>query len=151
MAKYRRNRINDAVQKELSVALGGLRDPRLTDCFVSITRAEVAPDLRVARVYFSVMGDEAAAKDARAALEKAEGKLRHHLAATLNLRLTPELLFYRDDSIAHGAHIAELLREIHAKDEADAAKRGQECAGAEDAGMTGEKESAEGTEEESHA
>lgn len=150
MAKYRRNRINDAVQKELSVALGGLRDPRLTDCFVSITRAEVAPDLRVARVYFSVMGDAAAAKDARAALEKAEGKLRHHLAATLNLRLTPELLFYRDDSIAHGAHIAELLRDIHAKDEADAAKRGQERAG-EDAGVTGEKESAEGAEEESHA
>ena len=109
MAKYRKGRINDAVGQELAVILRELRDPRLIDNFVSITRAEVAADLKVARVYFSVMGDSKAAKKA---LEGAEGKLRHHLAVTLNLRVTPELLFYEDSSIEHGARIAELLSEI---------------------------------------
>lgn len=113
MAKYRRGRVNDAVAQELAVALRELRDPRLIDGFVSVTRAEVAPDMKVARVYFSTMGDEKAAKSA---LIAATGKLRHHLATTLNLRITPELLFYADGSIEHGAHIAELLRDIHKKD-----------------------------------
>ena len=120
MAKYRRGRVNDAVAEELAVALRELRDPRIIDGFVSITRAEVAPDMKVARVYFSTMGDEKAAK---AALIAATGKLRHHLAVTLNLRVTPELLFYADGSTRHGAHIAELLRDIHKKDAEIAAKR----------------------------
>lgn len=115
MAKYRKGRINDAVGRELAVALRELRDPRLIDNFVSITRAEVAADLKVARVYFSVMGDGKAAKKA---LEGAVGKLRHHLAVTLNLRITPELLFYEDGSIEHGARIAELLSEIKKEDAA---------------------------------
>jgi ribosome-binding factor A len=120
MAKYRRGRVNDAVGQELAVALRDLRDPRIIDGFVSITRAEVAPDMKVARVYFSTMGDE---KEAKAALIAATGKLRHHLAVTLILRVTPELLFYADGSIGHGAHIAELLRDIHKKDAEIAAER----------------------------
>ena len=113
MAKYRRGRINDAVAKELAVCLRELRDPRLIDNFVSITRAEVAADLKVARVYFSTLGN---AKEAKAALVAAQGKLRHHLAVTLNRRLTPELLFTADGSIEHGAHIARLLSDIHEAD-----------------------------------
>ena len=119
MAKYRKGRINDAVGQELAVILRELRDPRLSDNFVSITRAEVSADLKVARVYFSVMGDAAAAKKA---LEGAAGKLRHHLATTLNLRITPELLFYEDGSIEHGARIAKLLSDIKKEE----AVRGEE-------------------------
>ena len=126
MAKYRRGRINDAVAKELAVCLRELRDPRLIDNFVSITRAEVAADLKVARVYFSTLGN---AKEAKAALEAAQGKLRHHLAVTLNLRLTPELLFTADGSIEHGAHIARLLSDIH---EADARLAEQQAAAAKE-------------------
>lgn len=109
MAKYRRERINDAVAKELAISLRELRDPRIAGGFVSITRAEVAPDLKFARVYFSTMGDE---KEVAAALKKATGYFRRHLATTLNLRVTPELSFYSDHSIEHGARIAELLRKI---------------------------------------
>lgn len=119
MAKYRKGRINDAVGQELAIALRELRDPRLIDNFVSITRAEVSPDLKIARVYFSVMGDGSAAKKA---LEGAEGKLRHHLAVTLNLRITPELLFYEDGSIEHGARIAKLLSDIKEEEAERAAK-----------------------------
>lgn len=109
MSKYRRGRINDAVAEELAIALRDARDPRILDNFVSITRAEVAPDLKVARVYYSAFGDSTAAGEG---LRAAQGMLRRHLAMTLNLRITPELLFYADGSIAHGARIAELLEEI---------------------------------------
>lgn len=110
MAKYRRGRINDAVAQELAVALREVREPKVVDNFVSITRAEVAPDLRVATIYFSCMGDT---KEAALGLKKVTGMLRHHLAVSLNLRITPDLLFRKDDSIEHGAHIARLLEQVH--------------------------------------
>ena len=113
MAKYRRGRINDAVKEELAIALGEVREPMVINNFVSITRAEVAPDLKYASVYFSCMGD---ADEALRGLKKCTGMLRHHLAVTLNLRITPELEFRRDGSIEHGARIARLLEEIGKKD-----------------------------------
>lgn len=139
MAKHRQGRINDAVARELAVALRELRDPRLHDNFVSITRAEVAADLRSARVYFSAMGN---GEEAEAALRAATGKFRHHLAVTLNLRITPELLFYADGSIEHGAHIASLLREIHEKDAALARAR-KDAESAEDGESTENTETTE--------
>ena len=114
MANYRRGRINDAVKEELAIALGGVREPKVVDNFVSITRAEVAPDLKGATVYFSCMGDEG---EALIGLKKCAGILRHHLASTLNLRVTPELRFVFDQSMLHGARIAKLLDEISRKDE----------------------------------
>ncbi len=109
MPNYRRGRINDAVAKELAICLRDARDPRILDNFVSITRAEVAPDLKVARIYYSALGDTKAAGEG---LRAATGMLRRHLATTLNLRITPELLFYADGSIEHGARIARILEEI---------------------------------------
>lgn len=114
MAKYRRGRINDAVREELSLAIGELTDPRISGALVSVTRAEVSPDLKNATVYFSAMGD---AKEVRRALMGATGALRRALAVRLNLRITPELCFVHDDSLAHGARIAELLEQIHRDDE----------------------------------
>ena len=109
MSKYRKGRINDAVAQELAIAMREVRDPRVVNNFVSITLAEVSPDLKLAKVYFSAMGD---AKEAQAGLEKVKGILRHHLATTLNLRITPDLIFANDSSIEHGAHIAKLLKQI---------------------------------------
>ena len=109
MGKYRRGRINDAVAQELAIALGEVREPKVIGNFVSITRAEVAPDLKYATVYFSCIGDTAEASEG---LKKCTGMLRHHLAVTLNLRITPELSFVKDGSIEHGARIARLLDEV---------------------------------------
>ena len=109
MAKYRRGRINDAVKEELAIALGDVREPMVINNFVSFTRAEVAPDLKYATVYFSCMGDS---REAESGLKKCAGMLRHHLAVTLNLRITPELHFIKDSSIEHGAKIAKLLDEV---------------------------------------
>lgn len=109
MPSYRRGRINDAVAEELAICLRDARDPRILDNFVSITRCEVAPDLKVARVYYSALGD---AKAAGEGLRAAQGMLRRHLAMTINLRQTPELLFYADGSMAHGARIARILEDL---------------------------------------
>ena len=114
MANYRRGRINDAVAQELAIAIGNVREPKVVDNFVSITRAEVAPDLKYATVYFSCIGSF---EEAGAGLKKCTGMLRHHLATTLNLRITPELHFVKDGSMEHGARIAKLLDEVMPKDE----------------------------------
>ena len=116
MGKYRRGRINDAVAEELAIALGNVREPKVIDNFVSITRAEVAPDLKYASIYFSCIGDS---KEAIEGLKKCTGMLRHHLAVKLNLRITPELAFIKDGSIEHGAKIARLIEEIHAGESTD--------------------------------
>lgn len=113
MSKHRRGRINDAVREELAIALGEVREPMVTNNFVSITRAEVAPDLRQATVYFSCIGDS---DEVLTGLKKCTGMLRHHLATSLNLRITPELHFVKDGSIEHGAKIARFLEEIKAKE-----------------------------------
>lgn len=119
MAKYRRGRINDAVSEELAIALGEVREPKVINNFVSITRAEVAPDLKYATVYFSCIGDTG---EAAAGLKKCTGMLRHHLATTLNLRITPELNFVKDGSIEHGARIARLLEDIRSDNKDDGGK-----------------------------
>ena len=109
MAKYRQGRLNEAVANELSIALSEVRDPRVNGALISITRAEVTPDLKQARVYFSTMDD---AKEVAEGLKRASGVLRRHLAVTLNLRLTPELFFVHDQSLEHGSRIASLLKQI---------------------------------------
>ncbi len=119
MANYRRDRINVAVARELNLAMQNVRDPRVAGSFVTVTRAEVSPDLRNATIYFSCMGD---AKEVRTALIRCTGLLRHHLAETVNLRITPELVFIHDNSIQHGARIAELLEQIHEDDKSGETK-----------------------------
>ena len=126
MSKYRRGRINDAVAQELNVALHDVREPRVVNNFVSVTKASVAPDLKIATVYYSCMGDF---KEALVGLQKCTGMLRHHLAITLNLRITPELHFVKDNGMEHGAHIAKLLSEIAAerKEREDASEEAEEA------------------------
>ena len=123
MGKYRRGRINDAVAEELAIALREVREPKVIDNFVSVTRADVAPDLKYATVYFSCIGDSVAAAQG---LKKCTGMLRHHLAISLNLRITPELNFVKDGSIEHGALIAKRLEEIKESDNRRKAEQDKE-------------------------
>ncbi|MBQ8818476.1 MAG: 30S ribosome-binding factor RbfA [Clostridia bacterium] len=110
MANYRRGRINDEMQKELSYILREVKDPRVKDAFISITAVEATGDLKYAKVYYSaMMGDK---KEVAKGLKSSAGYIRRELAQRLNLRMTPELSFYEDHSIAHGAHISKLLSGI---------------------------------------
>ena len=111
MAGNRINRINEEIQKELSVQLRRLKDPRVSQVgMVSIVRVDTTGDLRYARVYVSVL-DKNQEKDVMKGLKSASGFLRRELGRTLQLRYTPELQFIADDSIEYGAHILELLRD----------------------------------------
>ena len=110
MAKHRRPRINDEMKKEVSEALRGIKDPRVTGAFVTITGAEVTPDLKYAKIYFSHLSGET--KEIKKGLDSASGFVRRHVAEKMNLRVTPELSFVYDDSIKYGARISSLLNQI---------------------------------------
>ena len=109
MASNRINRINEEIQKELSSLLRTVKDPRVADTMISITRVETTPDLRFTKVYVSFLQADRVA-DAMKGLKSSAGYLRRELGRTLNLRHTPELIFERDDSIDKGAHVLDLLR-----------------------------------------
>ncbi len=117
MANYRRNRINDEVRNEMAVILRGVKDPRVRDAFVSVTAAVVTPDLKFAKIYYShLYGDT---NEVSKGLKSSAGYIRYQLAQSLNLRVTPELTFIPDESIAHGAHIASLINNLEFSDEDD--------------------------------
>lgn len=117
MANYRRGRINDEMKKELSAVLREVKDPRLSDAFISITAVEVTGDLKFAKVYYSaMMGDK---KEVAKGLKSSAGFIRREIARRLNLRMTPEFSFYEDHSIEHGAKISKLLNGIEITPEED--------------------------------
>ena len=117
MAKYRRGRINEEMQKELTMILRRVKDPRVSEAFISITAADCTPDLKYAKIYYSVMGGDQ--KEVAKGLKAATGFIRRELASSLNLRITPELAFLADDSVAYGAHIASILNTLDIKPEED--------------------------------
>ena len=84
---------------------------------VSITRVDTTGDLRYARVYISIL-DKSQEKEVLKGLKSAAGFLRRELGHALQLRYTPELQFIGDDSIQHGAHILEMLRQVERADQA---------------------------------
>ena len=110
MAGYRKARINDETQKALSTIIREVKDPRVSGAFLSITGAEVTPDLKFAKVYFSALGSDS--KEVKRGLESAVGFIRKRLSETLNMRITPEIKFYEDTSMEYGANISRLLNKI---------------------------------------
>lgn len=118
MASNRISRINEEIQRELSEQFRRLKDPRVSQTgMVSITRVDTTGDLRYARIYISAL-DKSQEKEVLKGLKSAAGFLRRELGRSLQLRYTPELQFIADDSIQHGAHILEILRQVEKQDEA---------------------------------
>jgi ribosome-binding factor A len=104
----RMRRVNEAVREVVSARLAvGLRDPRIG--FVTVTSVDTSPDLRQARVYVSVLGDEEERAATLAGLESAHGVLQQAVAEELRMKHTPALQFVFDESIDRGMRITELL------------------------------------------
>ena len=123
MAKYRRDRINDEMRREMMEILRRVKDPRVQDAFVSVTAVDCTADLKYAKIYYSALrGDE---KELAKGLKAAAGFIRRELAAGLNLRITPELTFVRDNSITYGAHISSILNTLDISDEEEPTGDGQ--------------------------
>ncbi len=110
MPSNRIGRINEEIQRELADQLRRLKDPRVSSGMVSVIRVDTTGDLRYARVYVSAL-DKSREKEVLKGLKSASGFLRRELGRALQLRYTPELQFVADDSIQHGAHILEVLRD----------------------------------------
>ena len=108
MPSDRLRRVNEAVRQVLSDAITqDLKDPRVG--FVTVTAVDVSPDLRHARVYVSVLGEDSAKEDSLTGLRAAHGYLQRRIAGELRLKHTPTLNFAIDDSIERGMRISELI------------------------------------------
>ncbi|MGM9548641.1 MAG: 30S ribosome-binding factor RbfA [Faecousia sp.] len=118
MSSNRINRINEEIQKELSALLRTVKDPRVQDTMISITRVETTPDLRYTKVYVSFLQEERV-KDAVAGLKSAAGYLRRQLGHNLQLRYSPEIVWSVDDSITYGAKMLKLINSLEVKQDED--------------------------------
>ena len=104
----RMRRVNEAVREVVSARLAeGVKDPRIG--FVTVTSVDTTPDLRQARVYFSVLGSEEERSETLAGLESAHGLLQQAVATELRMKRTPTLQFVFDESINRGMRVTELL------------------------------------------
>lgn len=119
-------RINAEVQRCLSEVIhGSLKDPRIHP-LTSVMSCEVTPDLKYCKVYVSVLADQEAKKETMEGLKKATPFIRHELAQTVNLRLTPELTFILDESIENAMYISKLIDEVKAHDDEVILARGED-------------------------
>ena len=122
MAKYRQSRINEEMFKEAAQIIRTVKDPRVSEAFVSITGVDVTPDLKFAKIYYSLLGadgDKDKEKKVAEGLKSSNGYIRRALARAVDLRQTPELTFVLDRSGANGAYISSLLHKV----ETDSAER----------------------------
>ncbi|MGI6085662.1 MAG: 30S ribosome-binding factor RbfA [Acetivibrionales bacterium] len=105
----RTDRLSEEIKRELSDLIRNqIKDPRLPE-FVSITAVRVTKDLRYAKAYVSVLGDEEKKNDALTVLKNAAGFIRHEIGQRVNIRYTPEFSFILDDSIEKGMYISKLI------------------------------------------
>ena len=111
MASNRILLINEEIQKELSSLLRTVKDPRVQDTLISITRVETTPDLRYTKVYVSFLQADRV-DGAMKGLQSAAGYLRRQLAQSLQLRYAPEINWALDDSITYGAKMLELINNL---------------------------------------
>jgi len=115
----RPDRVADQIRSELALLLSReVHDPGIG--FVTLTRVHLSPDLQLARVHYTVLGDEKARTNSAKALGRATPFLRRQIGSRLRLKRTPELQFLYDDSIAGQDRIEQILNELHAGQPADA-------------------------------
>jgi len=118
MQHKRSDKVAETIHTTVStILMRGLNDPRIG--FVTITGVEVTDDLHLARIFFSVIGDETAKKNTEAGLKSASSYIRHELGKVLKMRYTPDILFKYDHSQEYGQRIDALLREVGGSDDGD--------------------------------
>ncbi len=111
----RSERVGDLISREVSLILDReLKDPRLG--FVTITGTDVTDDLRFARVYVTILGDESQVQESLKGLKSAEGFVQHLIGERIRLKYVPKISFHIDDSDLRGARIDQLLKEVMEED-----------------------------------
>src|SRR6185312_8262557 len=116
----REDQLSGVITRELSDLIHTrMKDPRIG--FASITGVELSHDLRYAKVYVSVLGSQEEQRETMRGLGAATGFLRRELAQRLTIRYVPEIAFHLDESIARGARVMDLLRQVHTESPASSA------------------------------
>ena len=112
MQYQRKVRVGDLIKREIAhIIQNELKDPGIG--FVTITGVEVSVDLKHAKIFYSVLGDEDSKKESASALRRASGFIRHEIGRKLKLKYTPEIFFQFDGSVEYGAHIEKLIQKIY--------------------------------------
>ena len=106
----RTNRVSEELREILAEEIPRLKDPRVG--FVTVTGVSVTPDLRLVRVFYTVVGDDRARRATAAALRSARGHLRQVIGHEVRMKVLPDLRFEEDAAIERGDRIEELLREL---------------------------------------
>ena len=121
---YRPDRVGEQIREELSRILsrGEAHDPGIG--FITLTRVQVTPDLQIARVFYTSLGDQKARKDTARALDRATPFFRRQIGGRLRLRRVPELEFRFDESIERQDRIEQILRDLHEQDAQRASESG---------------------------
>lgn len=118
-------RVNVEVQKELSYLISReIKDPRIHP-MTTVVSVEVAPDLKTAKVYISVLGDDEAKESTYEGLRSAAAFMRRELARRLNLRNTPELTFVMDQSIEYGVNMSKLIDDVNKHQDEKTSEKGE--------------------------
>ena len=113
MNNKRLNRISGEVKRVVSEVINtGLKDPRVNS-MTTVTKVEVTRDLRFAKIYISVFGDDAQKQDTIEGLESAKGFIRTEIGSRIDLRYAPEPMFILDESIEQGIYMAKLIENLN--------------------------------------
>lgn len=115
MANHKLGRTTEDIKRELTDILRHVKDPRVSDAFISIIRVGVTNDLSYCNVYISAMEGLERAKLALKGLKSASGFIRRELGNRLKLRHVPELIFHATDSIEYSANISRILNSLDIK------------------------------------
>ena len=111
MSSQRPGRVQEALRQEISkIVQGEMKDPRVG--FITVTKVDLTKDLRYARVYFSILGEDKDKKLALKGLNNAKGYIKGLVADRVKLRFMPEIAFAIDESLEHTKHIYDILDQI---------------------------------------
>lgn len=119
MAKFRQQKIDEEIKRELSSLIPSLKDPRLDGLLISVTGVEVTRDLKYAKVFVSILADADRKKEVIKGLESSGGFLRKMLGERIKVRYTPLLSFVSDNSIEYGTHINKIINDLNIKGDND--------------------------------
>lgn len=121
MQYQRKNRVGDLIKREIAhIIQCELKDPGIG--FVTISAVEVSADLKHAKIFYTVLGDEDSKSKSACALKRASGFIQREIGRRLRLKYTPEIFFQFDGSVEYGAHIEELIQKIHTNERVDQSK-----------------------------
>lgn len=112
MANFNIKRLSEDIRRELSAAVGGVKDPRVADGFVTITRCELTNDMSYCKVGVACMGGENRTAKAVEGMTAASGYFKKCIAARIRMRKIPELIFQADNSLEYSEHIENIIANL---------------------------------------